>query len=275
MNSIALFHGLCGSPLELQVLATHLRRAGMTVEVPTIEGYTFGTGFSDWKQWLKQAHNEIDKLANASGHPVTIGGLSMGATLALELAAERDDVSAVIALSTTLLYDGWGVPWYRPLLPLAHALGLGRFYEYKERDPFGIKNEQLRAYVKKSLEQNRVSEVGGESFSLSHLVEGERLAAHVIKVLPKIHADLLVIHAIDDEVASVRNADLVLQNTNSEIKESVFLGNSYHIITVDNERETVCAEIEFFLKETVPNQRAKKSPATVVSQEYARFLRNS
>jgi carboxylesterase len=273
MDSVVLFHGLCGSSLELQALASHLRRAGFTVELPMIEGYTFGTGFSGWQQWLEQADKVIDQLSEASGQPVAIGGLSMGATLALGLAAKRNDISAVIALSTTLHYDGWAVPWYRPLLSLGHAIGCGRFYEYKESEPFGLKNEQLRAYVKKALAQNRISDVGGDSFSLGHLVEGDRLAKYVISALPNIHADLLVIHAIDDDVASVRNADLVLQKTSSAIKESMFLGNSYHIVTVDNERETVSAEVEFFLKETVSGQRVKNSPATVISQEYARFLR--
>lgn len=260
--------------MELQFLANHLRKAGFRVETPLLDGYSFGTGFSNWKDWVADAHREIDRLAGESGEKIMIGGLSMGATLALAVASQRDDIGAVVALSTTLVFDGWAIPWYRPLLRLGHALGFGKFYEYKERDPYGVKNMQLRTYVKKTLEQNRVSEVGGESFSLEHLVEGDRLIDYVTCHLQRVFADLLVIHAVDDEVASVRNADWVLEASRSAVKEAVFLGNSYHIVTVDNERETVCAEVEFFLKEALQRTMAGKVPTPILSQEYARLIRS-
>ena len=276
MNTIVLFHGLCGSSLELNFLANSLRRAGFQVELPNIEGYTFGTGISDWRDWVAQAGNIVNKITNNFEQGVVIGGLSMGATLALAIASKRNDIAGVVALSTMLRYDGWAIPWYRPLLPLGHAIGFGRIYEYKEREPFGVKNIQLRAYVKKALEQNRVSEIGGESFSLHHLVEGDRLMTYVKNNLSKVIADLLTIHAIDDEVASIRNAEMVLKKTSSKIKESIFLGNSYHIITVDNERETVFNSVESFLREIANrNLDDEKSQIPILSQEYARFIRDN
>ena len=89
-------------------------------------------------------------------------------------------------------------------------------------------------------------------------------------------ADLLTIHAIDDEVASIRNAEMVLKKTSSKIKESIFLGNSYHIITVDNERETVFNSVESFLREIANrNLDDEKSQIPILSQEYARFIRDN
>ncbi len=272
---IVLFHGLRSTPLELGFLVNFLQKAGFTVETPSFEGYSYGTGTSTWDSWLEQAKEAVRKIQAAHACKVSVGGLSLGATLALAVTAELEDICSVIALSTTLRYDGWAVPWYRFLLPIGEAIGIGRFYEFKEREPYGVKNEDLRELVKQALESNHVSEVGGESFTLKHLVEGNKLCRHTIKSLSAITADLLVIHAVDDEVASVRNAQMVLNNVRSPVKEAYFLGNSYHIITVDNERETVCAEVAYFLDEVQLRVlgHTKTAGSPVISKELARYLR--
>ena len=56
---------------------------------------------------------------------------------------------------------------------------------------------------------------------------------------------------------------------------ALFLGNSYHIITVDNERETVCAEVDFFLRRVAANHEghSHKKLFPVVAPEWARYLR--
>jgi carboxylesterase len=274
-HTIVLFHGLCATPLELAYLASHLRQCGFEVETPSIDGYSYGSPVVAWNEWVAQATSLVRALQQERPGGVSVGGLSMGATLALAVAEELDDLAGVVALSVTLRYDGWAVPWYRFLLPLCYRIGVGKSYVYKEREPFGLKNEQLRAHVKKSLAANKVSEIGGEGFSMEHLVQADYLCRHVKNNLSMVDSDLLAIHAVDDEVASPRNADIVMENVCSENKEAVFLGNSYHIITVDNERETVCSEVEFFLRRV--SARLQGQPHNkvfpVVSPEWARYLR--
>jgi carboxylesterase len=272
---VVLFHGLRSTPLELAYLVNYLQKSGVVVETPSFDGYSYGTGISSWRSWLEQAKEIVCTIQASHPGKVSVGGLSLGATLALAVSAELEGLCSVIALSTTLRYDGWAVPWYRFLLPLGEAIGFGRFYEYREREPYGVKNEHLRELVKKALESNHVSEVGGESFTLRHLVEGDKLCRYTIRHLPSITADLLAIHAIDDEVASVRNAEMVIGNVSSVIKEAIFLGNSYHIITVDNERETVCAEVADFLTAALQRKHGdtKVKADPVISSELARFLR--
>jgi carboxylesterase len=273
--TVVLFHGLCSSPLELAYLANSLRQAGYLVETPLLQGYTYGTGKNKWQAWMEEAKEVVSKLQASSQGGVVLGGLSMGATLALGLCAQLDNIAGMVALSTTIQYDGWAVPWYRFLLPYAEKIGCGRFYEFTESEPYGVKNEQLRSMVKKALENNKVSEVGGASFTLNHLAEADKLCKFVKNNLHLINADLLVVHAVDDEVASVRNADLVMANVSSLEKEAIFLGNSYHIITVDNERETVSTEVEYFLRQIKNRiQGENKNPLfPVVSPELARYLR--
>ena len=143
------------------------------------------------------------------------------------------------------------MPWYRCLLSVAAILPLGNLYRFREKDPFGIKNEELRARIKASLRDNKVAETGGDSISLPHLLEAARLNRHVKKHLQLVTADTLVMHSIDDETASPRNAEYVMEHIASPWKEAIYLSDCYHIITVDNEREMVFYEVERFIKESI------------------------
>ena len=89
-HTIVLFHGLCATPLELAFLASYLRQAGFAVETPSIEGYAYGGPATRWKEWLAQATGIVSKLQEERDGGVSVGGLSMGATLALAVAAELD-----------------------------------------------------------------------------------------------------------------------------------------------------------------------------------------
>lgn len=56
-----------------------------------------------------------------------------------------------------LRYDGWSVPWYRFLLDFMYMLGI-RNWEYSEREPFGIKNTDLRRRVREKFRAHELSE---------------------------------------------------------------------------------------------------------------------
>ena len=55
-----------------------------------------------------------------------------------------------------------------------------------------------------------------------------------------------LIQAKDDDVASVKNSKFIYDKVRSEIKEMVLLYNSYHVITADQERETVAEKVADF-----------------------------
>ena len=271
---IILFHGLSSSPLEFNFLGAQLNASGYRVATPVIEGYTFGGNATSWRSWLNSAVEQVKKLQAQEDHPVCVGGISLGSTLALAVAAELHGVQGVISLSTTLKYNGWAVPWYRPLILLGMAIGLGDRFKYREREPFGIKNKQIRAYIKKILSSDEISAVGGSYMSLRHMHEGNKLCRHTIRNLSQVTSSLLTIHAIDDEIANSFNAQMVGEHTNPPLKRQIYLGNSYHMITVDNERETVASEIISFLDRIYGNPNGDHFNDKIISPELQRFLRN-
>lgn len=110
-----LLHGLSSTPAELRYLSRALAKEGLTTHVPTLAGYSAGTGHAPMEQWIDAALAEFDALAAQHEH-VLVCGLSMGATLAAAVAQQRPNVRALLVLSITFNYDGWAMPWYRFLV---------------------------------------------------------------------------------------------------------------------------------------------------------------
>lgn len=263
-HAVLLLHGLSGTPLEMRFLAKALHRGGFTAVAPYIEGYGLGSPCSDWKSWLRAACREFDVLRQQYA-TVSVGGLCIGATLSLALAAERPDVHALSLLSTTLRYDGWTIPWYHVLLNLAYHTPLRRFYTFREAEPYGLKNEELRSRVARSMADTANSEIGSSTISLAHIYHARQLAGHVRRRLPSITTPALVMHAVDDDTASPRNAETVHRRLGSTRKRKILLDDCYHIITMDNEREIVARQTQLFFEEGLPAAAALPAVGAEIS----------
>jgi carboxylesterase len=185
---------------------------------------------------------------------VSLCGLSMGATLALAVAEGRNDVLSVITLSPILRYDGWAIKWYQSLLIIPYLLGI-KNWSYKESEPFGIRNIELRRRVMRAMEKDGVSQVGAAQIPARHLFAAQKMMRFVSKRLENVTADLLTIHAIDDETAAPRNSEFIIDSVSSEVRKAIWLGDCYHIITVDNEREIVANETIRFLQRSTSSHQ--------------------
>jgi carboxylesterase len=87
--------------------------------------------------------------------------------------------------------------------------------------------------------------------------------------------DCLIIHAIDDETANASNARFVSSHIGSAFLRSIYLDDSYHMITSDNEREIVAREVALFLRESaMARSGGDGEAAPVVSRALARRLRH-
>lgn len=251
-HAVLLLHGLQSSPAELQPIAKRLNQAGYTVHVPHIRGYGFMPGdtprsVTHWQDWHAKAIAEFRAL-RAKHSSVAVGGLCIGATLSLSIAAELgDEVAALTLLATTLWYDGWGIPWYRFMRYAGYYTPFRYWYSYREREPFGLKNEQLRKWIAREMSHKDSTIVGASKLNLPAIQEAERMIAMVKKSLPRVSAPAIIIHAEEDDVASLRNPLYVAKHLGSQHIDSIVLHNSYHMITVDNDRELVASEtIRFF-----------------------------
>jgi len=252
-QGVLLLHGLSSGPQELQFLARGLQRTGYSVRVPVIAGYSFGSGARGVQahaQWAAAALAEFDALRQQCDS-VAVGGLCIGAVLALRIAALRSPVTAaVLALSTTLHYDGWAAPWTRRLLPLATWPGFGplaRRIAVRESTPFGVKDERMRGWIAAQMREAGTSDAGAAVLTVHDLSQAQRLITEVRRRLPDIAAPVLLLHARDDDAASPRSAFEVAQRVASGHVRCVLLADSYHMISIDREKHRVLGEMKDFL----------------------------
>ncbi|HEV3432345.1 MAG TPA: alpha/beta fold hydrolase [Paraburkholderia sp.] len=272
-HAVLLLHGLSSSPIELRYLARYLHNEGFTVCAPLIEGYSAGSSEQTMEQWVESAAREFDALA-ARYERVSICGLSIGGALAMRLIRERPSAQSLVLLSLTLAYDGWAIPWYRFLLDWAYYTPLRNTYRYRESEPFGVRNEALRKKIARAMQRNSFSEVGPSTISLPALHQALRLARAARKDVAAIENDTLVIHAIDDETSSPRNPRYVIDHIGANFLRTLWLDDSYHMITSDNEREIVARETTLFLRESEVAHGARDTQnQPVVSKALARRLR--
>ena len=266
-HAALLIHGLSGNPLEMQYLAKRLRQAGFATSVPHFKGYGFGErsdpfATGSWREWRAQVLERFDELAR-NYRSVSVSGLCVGAVLALDLAAERPgEVAALSLLATTLAYDGWSLPWYQFLAPLAYYTPLRYRYSYRERHPYGVKNESLRRWIAREMSEKTTSIAGASILPMTAVYQAKKLIRHVRRVIPAVTAPALVIHAREDDVASLKSAEFVLDNIGSDDVDFVLLHDSYHIVTLDNEKDLVASEtIRFFRDRTKTSAAASAGNA--------------
>ncbi len=103
---VVLFHGYTSCPNQFTGMANRLADAGYTVLLPRMAGHGLAgriieEGLVDLDEFAAWGHSMLD-IASAMNKTVIIGGLSAGATLALWLAEERDDIDRVVAIAPML-----------------------------------------------------------------------------------------------------------------------------------------------------------------------------
>jgi carboxylesterase len=252
-HAVILLHGLCGSSLELGTIPKALKKANCTVVEMQIPNYSASMTdprlTPNWMDWCAMVESKVVKLKEEH-KTVSLCGLSMGATLALAVASFSKEILCVVLLSPVLRYDGWSIPWYHRLMNIPYSLGY-RNWTYKESDPYGIKNFEMRRRVAAALKKDGVAAVGAAAIPARHLWAAQKLMAYVRQSLSQVRASTLVIHSIDDETAAPRNAEMILADINAEVRKVVWLGDCYHIITVDNEREIVTNEAAQFIRRNI------------------------
>lgn len=255
-KAVILIHGLTGTPHEMRFIANYLNRQGFTVLCPRLANHGKPISILQRTKW-QECHQSVRAcylgIRGQYTH-VYAGGLSMGALLALLLADEfQGEVSGVSCLSPTLFYDGWNSPWYRFLLPIGYLTPLKHFFYFKEEPPYGFKSEAMRrrihAYYDGADLDNLqdVDQFGYPYFPVSLLHQLEKLVSYLRGRLSNIEAPVQIMQAKDDDMTSVRNSQFIYDRVRSPQKQLILLHNSYHIITADQERNTVAQKMaEFF-----------------------------
>lgn len=260
-TGVLLVHGVTGAPTEVKPVARRLAARGFTIACAPLAGHC--SSLRDlkrtrWTDWYRSVVAGFDFL-RAQCETVFVSGLSMGALLALKLAAEHpDQVRGVATMSATFWYDGWNVPRLkqRLLLPVVLHTPLRYLLSYHEPAPYGIKDERLRnivAMVYGGNYNNLPERYGYSEFPGVTVLESLRLIKHVKRCLPRVVAPTLILHATEDDMASVENARFLARQINSRRIECHYFDDTYHVLTMDRRRDDVAECIGEFVARFAAN----------------------
>ena len=257
-KAVLLIHGITGTPTEMRYLGKHLNKAGYTVLCNTLPRHCDTLRELKKVTWTEIADSCIKDFQRLKSEyrQVFVAGLSVGALMATHLAYKfPEDVSAIIALAPTLFYDGWALHKGKILMNLIWQVPfLRNAIDIREGWPYGLKDEELRGNIERFYKNAKASEFddkvllfGSPFFPLVCLYQHHLFTKIVKKELPLIKAPILILHARQDDMTSLKNAQHLFKHIGSIDKTLIILEDSYHIITIDKEKDKVAEEIEKFL----------------------------
>jgi carboxylesterase len=244
-----LIHGLGGMPVELRIVARGLAQEGHTVFSMQLAGHG-GTPEelrrSTWREWVEsveQAHDRLKQHCDV----VIAGGLSMGAILALHLAQTRPEgVQGLLLYAPALKLDGWAMPWYGRIINYIRPTRIPLEIDLPEHEPFGLKDERVRAFVVKAMQNGSSGDAGVFSTPVRSFANFNALVAQVKRRLGVVTQPALIVHPREDDMASLKNAQY-LQTHLGGLVDTLVLDNSYHIITLDQQRHLVVERTKSFV----------------------------
>ena len=225
-----LIHGFTGSPQGLRALGEHLSEAGVSVVAPRLPGH--GTSWQDLaarthEEWVTAVEDAYDELAETCDE-VFVVGLSFGAALAVDFAARHQAKVAGIVLLASYIHSKDPRRFLAPAVRLVvqSLPGVGN----------DIADPEMREIVYERVPTKA-------AYSMLQFTRKARRA------LPAVTCPALIIHSPHDHTAHPDNARVIYREIGSTDKELVWLERSYHVITVDLEREQVYSKTLAFIKE--------------------------
>jgi len=231
---VLLLHGFGDTPQTLALLARKLHKSGYSVYAPLLPGH--GRNMDAFNQsrardWIEAAKSALVALRRR-GDSVSVVGLSMGAALAVLLAAEPGEIPALVLIAPYL-----GMPRVLRLAAATHWAWERFVGEVNSRDPRSIHDPIER---EKNLAYGSIT--GRTLYELSKIV---RLAR---KSLPRVKAPTLIIQSREDPRCPPEVAEFALHALDAGEKKLVWTEGAGHIITVDYGRERVFTEVEHWLR---------------------------
>jgi carboxylesterase len=231
---VLLLHGFGDTPQTLALLARKLHKSGFSLYAPLLPGHgrnmdSFGK--SRAADWISAARNALVEMRRRHTS-VSVVGLSMGGALAVLLAAELDDIPALVLIAPYL-----GMPRLLRLAASTHWAWERFVGEVNSRDPRSIRDPIER---EKNLAYGAIT-----GRALSELSKVVRVAR---KSLPSVQTPTLIIQSREDPRCPPDVAEFALKALGAQEKKLVWTEGAGHIITVDYGREHVFTETEQWLR---------------------------
>ncbi len=223
-TGILLIHGFTATTAEVRPLAEILHAEGYTVAGPLLPGH--GTHPDDmnratWAMWVEKTKQVYEKLLGQC-QQVFVGGESMGALLALELALQH--------------------PETRGLILFAPAIKVPGLWRSRLVYPF-IK------YLKKPDTDDGLAWKGYNVTPIKASAELHKLQKQVQQRLPSINQPALIFTGEYDKTIAPESGQIIMDGISSTQKQLIHMMHSSHCIILDRELNQVANLVKVFIEE--------------------------
>jgi carboxylesterase len=225
---ILISHGFSGTPQSVRFLGEKIAQFGYSVLGPRLKGH--GTNYYDlekcthdeWFASLVRGYKELKKRCSN----IFVIGQSMGGTLSLSLAHKYPEIKGIILINPAL-----SIPTFEYLKEKSSP----RFIEDGSPD----------------IKAKDVFEIAYHKTPLKAIHELQKLMKITPALLPNINCPVLGFKSSEDHVVPPENTDYIIENIGSEIKKTVVLRNSYHVASMDNEKEEIVKHCHHFIQQQI------------------------
>jgi len=213
-------HGFTGCPQSMRGLAEAFSAAGFAVELPRLPGH--GTTVEEmattsWADWSGAAEHVYAELAKRCDK-VVVAGLSMGGTITAWLAARHPQIAGIVAINAAV------EPPREALLDAVRQM----------RDQ-GL---QTMPGVANDVADPQQKELAYNVVPLACLFSLFDAMNEVSAQLGKIRCPVLIMNSPQDHMVPPSSSDHLAAHVSGPV-ERVSLERSYHVATLDYDREEI------------------------------------
>ena len=224
---VLVLQGFTGTTSSVIYLGECLAKAGFNVEGPRLSGH--GTKWQDlnnvkYEDWIGDVEKALEKLKKRASK-IFVSGLSMGGTLSLYLAETHPEIKGVIPINNAILFHDPRIS----LLPILK-------YFISSTPAIG---SDIKDPSQKEIAYDRTPTRGAAE--MAELVNITR------KNLSKVTQPILIFKSKEDHVVPFDNAEYTLKHVSSKDKKLIYLENSYHVATMDFDKDLICEETIKFI----------------------------
>lgn len=227
---VLLIHGYTASPVEVNNVGKYLNDYGFTVSGPLLPGHgtsiedLHACNWEDWIEFIEQAYQHLNEMCET----VFVGGISLGALLTLHLGANYQEIAGLIA--------------YAPALEFQN-----RFAKFT---PYLKHLRKTLSWRKQNILESIVDErwCGYGIDSLPAISQMLNLQKKVECLLEAINQPILIVQGKMDQSVDPSGAQKIYDNISSIDKNLIWLEQSGHIVTLDNEWEYVAKKTASFIE---------------------------
>lgn len=225
---VLVIHGFTGSTQSMRYLGERIAEGGYTVYGPRLTGH--GTHQEDmekasYNDWIRDVESGLEKLEKSCS-TIFVTGLSMGGTLTLYLAERHPEIAGI--------------------MPINAAIDLPGMRDYYEEIFDG--SERFVAGIGSDIKKSGVEELAYSLTPVKSMKELLVLTEEVKTNLQEITVPTLIFSSVVDHVVPPENSKEIYNMISSKDNKTVYLENSYHVATLDNDKELIADQCIEFIK---------------------------